>query len=91
MLEIFRLVCIKYKRIWKKFIVLVKANVKAREIEGNFRNNLVGKIAYDSTKVDIEYANYETGYFTYKNVEWYILNICCLKKYKVILKAIKNS
>ena len=32
-------------------------------------NNLVGKIAYDSTKVDIEYANYETGYFTYKNVE----------------------
>ena len=32
-------------------------------------NNLVGKIAYDSTKVDIEYANFETGYFTYKNVE----------------------
>ncbi len=32
-------------------------------------DNLVGKISYDSTKVDIEYANYETGYFTYKNIE----------------------
>ena len=28
--------------------------------------HLVGKISYDSTKVDIQYANYENGYFTYK-------------------------
>ena len=28
---------------------------------------LLGKISYDSTKVDITYANYDTGYFTYKN------------------------
>lgn len=32
-------------------------------------NHLVGKISYDSTKVDITYANYDTGYFTYKTNE----------------------
>ena len=31
--------------------------------------HLVGKINYDSTKTDIAYANYDTGYFTYKNYE----------------------
>lgn len=30
---------------------------------------LLGKISYDSIKVDITYANYDTGYFTYKNYE----------------------
>lgn len=30
---------------------------------------LSGKISYDSTKVDIIYANYDTGYFTYKAIE----------------------
>ena len=30
---------------------------------------LSGKISYDSTKVDITYANYDTGYFTYKTNE----------------------
>ena len=29
-------------------------------------NSLVGKISFDSTKVDITYANYENGYFTLK-------------------------
>ena len=28
--------------------------------------SLSGAISYDSTKVDIGYANYENGYFTYK-------------------------
>ena len=32
----------------------------------NMCNSLVGKISYDSTKVDITYANYENGYFTLK-------------------------
>lgn len=31
--------------------------------------SLSGTINYDSTKVDITYANYETGYFTYKKEE----------------------
>ena len=33
-------------------------------------NNLVGKIKYDSTKIDINYANYNTGYFTFKALEY---------------------
>lgn len=28
--------------------------------------NLVGAISYNSSKVDCSYANYTTGYFTYK-------------------------
>ena len=28
--------------------------------------NLVGAISYDNTKVDMNYANYQNGYFTYK-------------------------
>lgn len=31
--------------------------------------NLSGAIKYDSSKVDITYANYDTGYFTYKAIE----------------------
>lgn len=31
-------------------------------------SNLVGAISYDSSKVDINYANYENGYFTYKEL-----------------------
>ena len=31
--------------------------------------NLVGAINYDSQKTDINYANYENGYFTYKALE----------------------
>ena len=31
--------------------------------------NLSGAIEYSSSKVDISYANYDTGYFTYKNYE----------------------
>lgn len=30
---------------------------------------LIGAINYDSSKVDITYANYNTGYFTYKAIE----------------------
>ena len=30
---------------------------------------LIGAISYDSSKVDITYANYNTGYFTYKSNE----------------------
>ena len=28
--------------------------------------NLKGSISYDSSKTDVNYANYNTGYFTYK-------------------------
>ena len=33
----------------------------------NYCNNLSGAINYDSSKTDITYANYDTGYFTFKN------------------------
>ena len=33
----------------------------------NSCNNLSGAINYDSTKTDITYANYDTGYFTFRN------------------------
>lgn len=31
--------------------------------------NLSGAIEYDASKVDVTYANYDIGYFTYKNYE----------------------
>ncbi len=44
------------------------ANItKSKEMFGGCPK-LVGSISYDSTKVDITYANYDIGYFTYKNV-----------------------
>ena len=44
------------------------SNNKVTASNDMFKNcsNLRGSINYDSTKVDIEYANYENGYFTYK-------------------------
>ena len=46
-------------------------NNKVTNSSNMFHNckKLIGKISYDNTKIDINYANYETGYFTYKDVE----------------------
>ena len=30
---------------------------------------LAGAISFDSTKTSVDYANYDTGYFTYKAIE----------------------
>ena len=42
------------------------ANVTSSSNMFNFCSSLVGAISYDSNKVDATYANYTTGYFTYK-------------------------
>lgn len=46
-------------------------NDKITKSDNMFYNciSLEGKINYDSTKIDILYANYNNGYFTYKAVE----------------------
>ena len=53
----------------KTIYVSDKWNIKRVTRSDNMFNmcfNLVGAINYDSTKVDMNYANYENGYFTYK-------------------------
>lgn len=46
----------------------MKSSIPDFDSQGMFKNcsNLKGAISYDASKTDIYYANYNTGYFTYK-------------------------